>query len=331
MDCPSCGKQCVKSATSVLESLDKIYMACQKCKPTPYIDKKAPRRSLSTKGLERCEFCGKAPLDLVMIEAMDVLVDEGIRDDREPLRSVGSPMVEIGYPYPYPPSLGESQLLLLMEKVSRKAATKLLEIPEVKGVIRRDRNRPGVVDSMKGGHTWELLAGCDMRCDVVQSIYGDLVIYKSQSKIHIEFPRENYPKIRVLEGLKLHGRSVIDGLCGPGTLGLVCVLAGARRVVMNDIWLPAVENVLLNLEVNRSLLGIESLETFDIDGAPVGYEAKLLGRARGACEIDVYHGDIRELFSAVDAADVCILDHFPGAKLDDIKKACRSCEEIVII
>ncbi|MDH7596501.1 MAG: methyltransferase [Methanothrix sp.] len=266
-----------------------------------------------------------------MLEAMDLLVEEGLRDDREPLRSVGSPMTEIGYPLPYPPRLGDSQLILLMDRVNRTAASRLLEIPEVKGVIRRSRHIPGVVD--KKGHTWELLSGCDMRCDVIQSIYGDLVIYKNQSKIHVEFPRENYPKIRILEDLRIVGRSVVDGLCGPGTLGLVCALAGAKRVVMNDIWLPAIENVLINLEANRDILGIDSIEIFNRGEkqVQVGSIPRLVGRARGACEIEVYHGDVRKLFSAVSPSDICILDHFPGAPLDDIRRACSPCGEIVVI
>ena len=329
MDCPSCGGRCVRPAAHVLNSIDYVYMACRSCKNEPHIDKNAPRRSLQTAGLERCEHCGNAPLDLVMLEAMDLLVEEGLRDDREPLRSVGSPMIEIGYPLPYPPRLGNSQLILLMERVNRNAASRLIEIPEIKGVIRRSRHIPGVVD--KNGHTWELLAGCDMRCDIIQSIYGDLVIYKNQSKIHIEFPRESYPKIRILEGLRIAGRSVIDGLCGPGTLGLVCVLAGAKKVVMNDIWLPAIENVLINLDANRDLLGIDSIELFDRGEKLVGSSPRLVGRAKGACEIDVFHGDIRELFSAVSPSDICILDHFPGAPLDEIKRAGSSCDEIVVI
>lgn len=264
-----------------------------------------------------------------MLEAMDLLVEEGLRDDREPLRSVGSPMIEIGYPLPYPPRLGDSQLILLMERVNRAAASRLLEIPEVKGVIRRNRHIPGVVDQK--GHTWELLSGCDMRCDIIQSIYGDLVIYKNQSKIHIEFPRESYPKIRILEEHRITGRSVIDGLCGPGSLGLVCVLAGAKKVVMNDIWLPAIENVLINLEVNRDILGIESIELFDRGEDMVGSSPRLVGRAKGTCEIEVYHGDIRKLFSAVSPSEICILDHFPGAPMEEIKKACSSCDEIVVV
>ena len=65
--------------------------------------------------------------------------------------------------------------------------------------------------------------------------------------------------MRILEQLYLEGklREVVDGLCGPGTLGLIC---GAKRVVFNDAWLPAVQNVLLNLEANRSLLGIDEIE-----------------------------------------------------------------------
>jgi len=50
-------------------------------------------------------------------------------------------------------------------------------------------------------------------------------------------------------GHVLAGRVVVDGMCGPGTLGLMSVLMGASKVILNDAWRPAIENVLLNLEV----------------------------------------------------------------------------------
>jgi len=174
------------------------------------------------------------------------------------------------------------------------------------------------------GRVWTMVAGggasviyTDTICDL--GFAGELANYGE------------YSGDPSTEDLRISGRSVIDGLCGPGTLGFVCVLAGAKEVVMNDIWLPAVENVLINLEVNRDVLGIESIELFDRGVEMVGGSPRLVGRATGACEIEVYHGDIRKLFSAVNTPDMCILDHFPGAPLDEIKRACSSCDEIVVV
>ena len=123
----------------------------------------------------------------------------------------------------------------------------------------------GVVDSGKKPLENVLLAGCDMRADISQSLFGETVIYKSQSRIHIEFSRQSAPKMRILEQLYLQGklRDVVDGLCGPGTLGLMCVLAGAKKVVLNDAWHASVQNVLLNLEANKSLSLIHISEPRD--------------------------------------------------------------------
>jgi hypothetical protein len=208
----------------------------------------------------------------------------------------------------------------------------MMRIPEVKGVIQSG-GVPGVVDSDKGPLEWSLLAGCDMRGDVVQSLFGELVIYRSQSKIHIEFPKQGSPKMKILEDLYFKGKmtDVVDGLCGPGTLGLMCVLAGARRVVLNDIWLPAVENVMLNLEANKGLLGIENVEHLEHHTDAVGNDPVLVGRASGACEIEVYHGDLKRLFSKARPARLCLIDHFPGSDIRRLEEVCRCCLETVIM
>jgi hypothetical protein len=172
-----------------------------------------------------------------------------------------------------------------------------------------------------------------MRGDIVQSLFGELVIYKSQSKIHIEFPRHESPKMKILESLCFQDKltDVVDGLCGPGTLGLMCALAGARHVVLNDIWLPAVENVMLNLEANKELLGIENIERLEHPTNVVAIEPVLVGGASGACEIEVYHGDLEKLFSRARSARLCLIDHFPGSDIRRLKEACYCCGETVIV
>lgn len=340
MKCPACGKDCVKIAEDVLANIDREYMACRDCAPEPNLDKSRPLRDLPDE-LQRCHSCGKATLDAVMLDALRILAEFGLRDDRETLRSVGSPLIAVGYPLAYSPRLGSDSLIIIGERLSRQAAEAMVErIPEIKGVIL-SRGVPGIRGSLTSPNENVLLAGCDMRADVVQSLFGELVIYKSQSKIHIEFSRQRSPKMKILEQLYAQGRirDVTDGLSGPGTLGLMCALAGAKRVVLNDAWFPAVQNIILNLMVNKKLLGIEQIEYLEIEylerinasTSYVGQEPMLVCRASGECDIEVYHGDLGKLFSKARPTELCLIDHFPGENTKELENACCCCKEIVII
>lgn len=332
MECPCCGKDCVVPSIDALAAIDDMYMACSLCAPDPSLDKSAHLIELP-EYVERCSSCGKAPLDAVMLDALHVLEEKGLRDRGDSLKSVGSPLIAVGYPLAYPPRLGPKSLIIVGSDYSEDAAEAILDrVPEIKGVILGG-GVPGVTGSTGGPHEWKLLAGCDLRGDVVQSLFGEIVIYKSQSKIHIEFPRHSAPKMKILERLYLRGllTDVVDGLCGPGTLGLMCVLAGAKHVVLNDIWLPAVENVMLNLEANKSLLGIEKIERLAHPTSAIGSEPVLVGQATGACEIEVYHGDLTRLFSMVNPASVCLIDHFPGSDTSALQRACCGCKEVILI
>jgi hypothetical protein len=330
MDCPCCGKSCVKSAEDILSSIEGIYIACPDCAPEPNLDKNMPYKALAHEVL-RCQSCGRAPLDAVMLDVLCILEQAGLRDAEDTLRSIGSPLISVGYPLAYPPRLAPQSLIIMGEQLGKEAGEEIVRrVPEVKGVIL-SRGIAGVFDSGTAPVENELLAGCDMRADVVQSLFGELAIYKSQSKIHIEFPRQSRPKMKILEGLYFAGREVVDGLCGPGTLGLMCALAGAKRVVLNDIWLPAIENTLLNLEVNRNLLGIDEIEYPELPVKSIGEEPVLVAQAFGTCEIEVYHGDLTKLFSRVKPADICLIDHFPGARTKELEAACRCCKRVVIV
>jgi len=332
MDCPACGRDCAKPAIEVLASLDKMYLSCFGCKPEPNLDKGAPLKDLPRK-IERCSACGRASLDGVMLDALRVLEEFGLRDGRDNLRSVGSPLIAVGCPLAYPPRLGPSGLIIVGERLNKDAAEAMVKsIPEIKGVIL-SKGVPGVRAMHSRPIENELLAGCDLRADVVHSLFGELVIYKSQSKIHIEFPKMSAPKMKILEELYFQGKisDVVDGLCGPGTLGLMCALAGARHVVLNDAWLPAVKNAMLNLEVNKELLGIEETMHLEYPLETVGREPVLVGRTYGQCEIEVYHGDLTKLFSQVHPAGLCLIDHFPGEDTKALEKACRCCKDVIII
>jgi hypothetical protein len=223
-----------------------------------------------------------------------------------------------------------------MDSVTEEVAGEIVaQVPEVKGVIKRkglQSQSVGIPDTASTPHTYELLAGCDMRCDVVTSSFGELCIYKNQSKIHIEF---NNTKIETIEQLYLRGEfdaaCVVDGFCGPGTLGLLSVLAGAREVILNDAWLPALQNAILNIRANSDILGVKiEFEAPDYNKL-VGDEPALLAKAGGMAEIMVYHGDVRKLDSIVKECDVCLIDTFPSVNPAEFAALCKGIARRVVV
>jgi len=90
----------------------------------------------------------KATLDAVMLDALRILAEFGLRDDRDTLRSVGSPLIAFGYPLAYSPRLGPRSLMIIGERLGRQAAEAIVErIPEIKGVIH-SRGVPGIRGSL---------------------------------------------------------------------------------------------------------------------------------------------------------------------------------------
>jgi hypothetical protein len=334
--CPTCGgPDCIKPAEDVLDSIYQMYMACRDCPPEPGWDKQVPLAVLLQGGIADentllCSSCRRRPLDAVMAHVLAVMLEHGDREKGAGLTQVGSPLISCGFPIVYPPRLGKGDLVLIADNVRTGTAEDIADrVPEVKGVVLRVGDQAqsvGILDTDSLPHEYTLLAGCDMRCDVAMSALGELVIYKSQSRIHVEFPRESGHKMSVLgkldmEGL-LAGMVVVDGMCGPGTLGLMSVLMGAGKVIMNDAWRPAIENVLLNLEVNKGLLDVEverSVPTVDMP--LIGDEPVLVAKAvRGSnTTAEVYFGDIRRLVDVVDDCDVCLIDTFPTADPSGIR------------
>ncbi|MBW6518540.1 MAG: methyltransferase [ANME-2 cluster archaeon] len=331
--CPTCGgTTCIDPADDVLDSLYQIYMACPKCQPEPGWKKHTaladqpglPALEHFDAGMLRCTSCGRRPLDAVMAHALSIMMEHGDRNNDAGLSQVGTPLIARGFPIMYPPRLGPDSIVLITDSIGQATAEDIVNrVPEVRGVVLRHGGQAqsvGILDSGSSPHEYTLLAGCDMRCDVAQTAFGELVIYKSQSKIHIEF--DNRHKMDMLgkldrEGL-LAGKVVVDGLCGPGTLGLMAMLAGACKVVFNDAWRPAIENVLLNIEVNKALLGadadLEVITTLDVLPL-VGDEPVLVARVmreRGRVAAEVYFGDLRKLAGIVEKWDVCLIDAFPA-------------------
>jgi len=324
--CPSCGSlSCVISAEQVLQTAPTMYIKCQGCHDL--VLQKTVEIDLSdiNFGDLTCTNCGRRPLDAVMAH---ILATSVRRKDRPALslREVGTPLLSPSVPTYAPPHIGYHNLLLMTnQRLIADASHRILrDVPEVAGVIFGDAKRViGLPYSQAEPHTCRLLAGCDIRADLVTSAYGRILIYKSQSKIHIE--HDNAVKMAKLGVLPLSGRVVFDALAGPGTLGLMTVLMGARKVILNDAWLPAVENAYLNLVVNKTILGIRTIKRASMTKRESDDAPKLFCAARtDNGVIELFHGDFHEFNIQDSEADVILVDPFPGTE----GRFSRLCEEL---
>lgn len=328
--CPTCGSlDCIRPAGEVIRQAFNTYASCPQCRGDRPLDKFTPLVEL---GLDidtnfgRCPFCGKRHLDYAMAQVADILIKEGFKDAGSALKDVGTPLIAIGATMVDVPRLPKKSIVMVVDKVDRAAAKRILEeVPEVKGVLRR-HGRPsdsvGILDTGAKPHVYELMAGCDMRADLVSCMLGDLCLYRSQSDCHIEFWRNNSVKIKAIEKLfmdgLLDGTVIVDGFASVGTLGLLAAMGGAKKVILNDAWLPAIKNLLLNIEINQDILGVEIERIVDLSKLPqVADEPMLVAKASGNVELEVYFGDFRKLDRAVKACDVCIIDTFPGMSPDE--------------
>ncbi|AKB73416.1 RNA methyltransferase related protein [Methanosarcina lacustris Z-7289] len=265
--------------------------------------------------------CGKRHLDIVMSHVLKVMIDKGIKNKKANLRNACVPLVTPGYPINSVPYLPEDSLVILSNEMDKDCAETIVkEVREVKGVLKGDiRKTVGIKDSDSNPHVYELLAGCDLRCDIIQTPYGALGIYKYQHEIHIEFPQAESPKIEILKKAlnDFDQPTVLDCTCGPGTLGIASLKAGARKVIFNDIWNPAIETTLINLETN---------------GFPVklsGSEEELIASGD---KFEIYSMDIRELANCLDEKfDICIIDAFPGVDTTEFVEAAGKLGKKVVV
>jgi len=319
-----CGGTCIKPAQAVLGEIESFYSPCPECE-FPQLMKFSPLKHQVNLNEIDTDFggcnCGKRHLDIVIAHALKIMVEEEVKDEKSSLRNTCTPLITPAFPLNSAPYLPENSMVILSDEVSRECAQRILnEIREVKGVLKGDlRETAGIKDVNYNPNVYELLAGCDIRCDIVQTPYGALCIHKYQGKIHIEFPKVKSPKIEILQEVlnKHNAHSVLDCTCGPGTLGIACLKAGAHRVVFNDIWFPSVTMAVINIEAN---------------GFPVDlWNPKRNVVAEGR-NFKAYSRDIRELEEFLDEKfDICIVDTFPDVDTTDFVKAASNLGKKVVI
>jgi hypothetical protein len=236
------------------------------------------------------------------------MVEEGDLRRTDPLISVGSPLVHPGFAMDRPPFLPDKSLLLLTSKSSKKTAVRLVsEVPELRGVIKREDFIPGITraDLESVPRSYELLAGCDVRADVFPLATGPIVMYKQQTRIHIEFPRAGYPKIRSVEQHvgKPPVPFFVDACSGVGTLGIAAACLGVPHVIMNDAWFASAFWSAYNLEVNRGYLRVDRVKIFEqleeMEKHPVIRDPVLIAETDGHQKIEIYQGDFRQLYKVI--------------------------------
>ena len=315
MKCPVCGSDCVESAHELLETLGTVFAPCPDCHGR-VLDKRAP---LPNRFYETPCHCNKRFIDEVFAHIYVILEEEGILSGDEPLSRVGMPLIHPGFFMRQPPYLPPASLVLVSRIITPEAAARIKkEVPEIRGVVRGGDFTPGIasLDNGTEPRSYELLAGCDVRADVFATASGPLVLYKEQSRIHIEFPRDFNPKIDAVEKrLLLSVRWFVDAACGTGTLGLAAARAGIRNVVLNDAWGPAAFWAAFNIRVNQEFFAVDEVVMYreydEIMKSPVGREPLLIAGTRGAQSISVYQGDLRELYRVLPAEPVlAVLDLF---------------------
>lgn len=321
----SCGDHHIKSCEDVMETLKNQFLPCRGCLADDLKKFLPLNQQVDLKNVDYqwklCK-CGRRHLDSVMAHVLKIMMEEGQRKNNSTLRHAGTPLITPGYPLKSPPYLGKDSLVLLTDEIDHKSALRIYkEVPEVRGVLKGDlKETVGVTDSESSPHTYQLLKGCDLRCDVLETPSGPICIYKNQGQIHIEFPKPSNPKITVLHETmdQYSNPSVLDCTCGPGTLGISALKSGARKVVFNDIWYPAAWITSVNLGVN---------------GFPVEFSQKKQGLIAEGDNFQVYCADLRDLKPFLDEKyDIGVIDPFPGVDFTEFSQIMGEiCHEVIII
>jgi hypothetical protein len=317
---------CIQGAEEIILGLEKRYLPCSECEEV-HFKKFSPLFKQTnlpdiTSTWKHCN-CGKRHLDVVMAHVMKILIEDKLLEPESNLRNLGTPLITPTYPLNSYPYLPRDSVVLLLPIVNKHSAEKVVtEVPEVKGVIKGNmKNTVGIRDAKSDPVTYELMAGCDMRCDVFNTSKGPVCIQKPQSKIHIEISKPVSPKITSLNKFfdQNEHPTVLDSTCGPGTLGIVALKLGAKKVVFNDLWLPAAQTTLLNLEVNGFPIQLKKENDRGLLGCGDNFE--------------VYCLDIKDLNKVLNQKfDLCLVDTFPGVDFNVFVNSVRDmCGKVLIL
>lgn len=331
MQCPVCGSEgCVQPTTELVATLPSQFRPCPVCR----MHIRDKRRPPDITAIGKICSCGKRFIDDVFAHIWTIMVEDGDLKRTAPLAAPGSPLIHPGVIMDRPPFLPARSLILLSPHATRATANRLMaEVPEVRGVVRTGTGVPGLSsgDLERSPETHKLLAGCDVRADIVPVTRGPVAIYKQQSLIHIEFPRTGYPKIRSVERYVGTPPTAyfIDACSGAGTLGIAAARLGVSRVVMNDAWYASAFWSAFNLAVNQEILDIGEIRIMqkyrDMANEPVRRRPEKIADTSGPQIIEVYQGDYHELPSVLGggSSPVTAFDLFEKSDRDTLARIER--------
>ena len=256
----------------------------------------------------RCE-CGKRPLDIVMSHILKIMIESEIVPEKATLRR-NSPVPLSNFYFSSLNSqfIGKKTLILLHPDFTDEVAIKLMdEVPEVACILKGSpQNTVGQFDRDSQITHFEILAGDDEQINVMRTLLGEkIVLVKKQSKHHIEVAMTTEDKLvrlhNYIKNNNVEKGVAIDAMCGLGALGIYMHKLGFKKVIFNDINPEMVDALKDNLKLN----GIEE-----------GFE--------------IYNESFEDL--SVEHADLCVIDAFPGADIEEItKKAEKIADNVVII
>lgn len=340
-----------------LKNVSKILLndnECPNCKKNSYIEIKkftSLDEQLDLEKLDndfgRCT-CGKRHIDIVMAQILKIMKEENIEFRRFILRNGPIPLLTPMYNNKNEPYIKKKSLIILHPELTKKIAKKIMEeVSEVKGVIKGDPNDTvGLIDVDSKSICYELLEGSDIRCDIVESPAGEIIVNKIQHLSYLEFPpsMENkirklweYLKSKQLSKEKIANLTVLDGTCGNGTLGIFLLKLGAKKVVFNDIWKPATIMTLSNLKANGFGEKSKDKEIECIDKRNCSASK---GQIAYGNKFEVYNLSLEDLKKLLNKKigeieenkfDICILDCFPEANPENFEKIAKSLAKDVFI
>ncbi|MBE6485404.1 MAG: methyltransferase [Methanosphaera stadtmanae] len=308
-----CTENCICERENVLSTVNDLYNKCSSCFNKTFKKAIPLKRQIKLSKLDKnyglCEVCKKRHIDIVMAHVLKIMIEEKQISDSASIRKVGVPLITPAIHLNYLPYLSRKTLVVITKFCDKQTANRIIkEIPEIKAIIKGDTDITiGKLDENKSINFYELLAGCDIRCDIQNSDFGPILIYKNQSKLHIEYPKKESPKIKQLSEIldKYEKPTVLDAMCGPGTLGIYALKKNAKKVVFNDIYNEALDSLKINLKVN-------SINETD-------YE--------------IFNENLLNLPNLIEYKfDIGIIDSFPNIDTSNyLKNLKKICNEVVII
>ena len=307
----SCEKNCYTTFENLDEKIENLD-ECENCKDIQ-IKKFSPLKDMIdfnelTRDYKRC-VCGKRPLDIVMSHILKIMIEEGIVSEKATLRKNSPiPLSDFYYSNFNPQFINENSLILLHPDFTKEIAVKLInEVPEVKGVLKGSpQETVGQLNKNSTINHFELLGGCDIQTIVIRTLINEkIIINKQQSKHHIEVATTTESKLIKLhnhiENNKIKKVVAVDAMCGSGAIGTYLLKYGFEKVIFNDIYPEAIENL---------------KETLEVNGITENYE--------------IHNEAFEDL--EIEHVDLCVIDAFPNDDTTEIiKKAEKIADNILII